>query len=77
MKSATERDAMVKRVHEVFAKYPTFEDVPKTTRTDMVFPCASRDVQADYVEALYNLCSKGRLVGRNGGALVGEGIEST
>lgn len=80
MKSAKERDAMVKRVNEAVKKWPTVEAMPvggKGGKGGSIITVPVKEVakdNSDYIAALYDLCAKGTPLGRsaNGREIIGE-----
>lgn len=68
------RHDLVARVAGVFAVYPTFQDLPEVAAGG--FSEAMKGfTQADYIAALYAVCEKGLVLGRNGIEIVGEKVE--
>lgn len=78
MKTAEERDLMVKRVKEAYAKWPNFSKLPVVSKSasQKVAIKGDPDDNAKYVAALYELCSTGaKVTGRYRGEdpiIVGE-----
>lgn len=66
MKTSAERDRVVGAVHTIRAKYRWFESVPEADPMAdgaIVVKLTSSD-DVGYVEALYEICAKGALIGR-------------
>lgn len=74
MRTAAERDDMVKRVKAALKKWPTFADLPETKKTKPVMIHVEGDNrnEGDYHIAMYEVCATSTPIGRNGNAIVGE-----
>jgi hypothetical protein len=73
MKTAALRDAMVARVKEAAAKWPTFADMPENPGHDMRITVKAdlAASQTDYIGALHSICAVATPSGRIGNDLVG------
>jgi hypothetical protein len=75
MKTAERRDQMVATVNATAAKWPTFAEMPEVETFKAQFKLAGDPAKSSafYIEALYELCSRGTTpTGRAGDCVVGD-----